>query len=61
MIPTKLCIPKEDYLIQKYLQGKTTHQEERELLDNFLKFYNNLVKDIGLIKRYIEFEKKQKR
>jgi len=33
---------KEEYLIQKYLKGKTTRKEEQQLLNATLKFINEL-------------------
>ena len=35
-----------DKLIQKYLKGQTTREEERKILDEFMKFYNTLAENL---------------
>lgn len=48
-----------DELIKKYLERKTNKEEEKKILDELLKFYNEILKIIRVstsIRRYKEYE-----
>lgn len=40
-----------DRLIQKYLKGETTRNEERQLLDVLLKSFNDILEDVEFYKK----------
>lgn len=48
-----------DELIGKYLERKTSKEEEKKMLDELLKFYNGILRIVRIstsIRRYKEYE-----